>query len=76
MGLAYYITVVPNAKTASVEVLEDAFHLRVRVNAPAKEHKANIRLLEILAEHLGVSMSALRFVGGVRGRQKVVEMGN
>ncbi len=44
------VKVVPNSKKANVEQTEGGV-LRVNVDAPAKEEKANKRLVEILAKY-------------------------
>jgi len=44
--------------------------LRVRVGAPAIEDAANERLIELLAERLGVARTALSIVRGARTRDK------
>lgn len=67
------VRVTPNSKTAEViEVSEN--ELRVRVDAPAKENKANIRLLEILSDYYKVPFTALEFVSGVKSKNKVINV--
>lgn len=67
------VKVVPNAKKA--EVLEESENsFRVKVDAPAKEGKANERLIEILADHFEVSKSRVKIVKGEKSRQKIVEI--
>ncbi len=46
----------------------------MKVDEKAKEGRANKRLIEILAEHLGVPKSRLRLVSGARSRDKLVEV--
>lgn len=48
--------------------------LRVRVNAPPVEGKANKRLLRLLANEFGVARSRVRLVHGVRSRRKSVRI--
>lgn len=54
------------------EVTGDA--LRVRVNAPPVEGKANKRLLAILADAFGVARSRVRLVHGARSRHKWIRI--
>lgn len=63
----------PNAKTASVEELAPGT-FAVRVNAKAVDGKANIRLIEILADHFNVPFGAIRIVSGATSRDKVIEI--
>lgn len=63
----------PGAKKA--EVVEVApGELRVRVNAKPVDGAANIRLIEILAEHFKVPFGAIRIISGATSREKVVEI--
>ncbi|MDN5358883.1 MAG: uncharacterized protein PWP76_726 [Candidatus Diapherotrites archaeon] len=64
------VRVVPNAKRAKVEETENG--LKIWVDAPAVEGKANKRLIEILAKHFGVKKNAIRIVRGGKSREKVV----
>ncbi len=48
--------------------------LRVRVNAPPVEGKANRRLLTVLAAAFGVARSRVRLVQGSRSRHKRVSI--
>lgn len=54
------------------EITGDA--LRVRVNAPPVEGKANKRLLAILAEAFGVAKSRVRLLHGARSRYKWIRI--
>ena len=48
--------------------------LRVRVNAPPVEGKANKRLLAVLADAFGVAKSRVRLVHGARSRHKWIRI--
>lgn len=48
--------------------------LRVRVNAPPVEGRANKRLLAILADAFGVARSRVRLVHGARSRHKWIRI--
>lgn len=67
------VRVTPNAKAPSVVIADDGSY-RVKVNAPASEGKANLRLAEILAEHFGVRASRVRIINGAGSRDKTVEI--
>ncbi|MDA4134556.1 MAG: DUF167 domain-containing protein [Thaumarchaeota archaeon] len=67
------VRVTPNASRAVVvRVAEASFE--VRVDARAEDGRANKRLLEILAGHLGVPKSRISIVRGSRSRDKVLEV--
>ncbi len=48
--------------------------LKVRLQAPAVEHRANVALCEYLAELLKTPKSAVRILSGVRSRIKRIEV--
>lgn len=48
--------------------------LRLRVSCPPEDGKANKRVLELLAKHLGVAKSGLSLVAGHKSRYKRVEI--
>ena len=67
------VRVSTNAKKA--EVLETATgEFKVRVNAKPVDGAANIRLIEILAEHFNVPFGAIRIISGATSREKVIEI--
>ncbi|PIR87589.1 MAG: hypothetical protein COU10_03765 [Candidatus Harrisonbacteria bacterium CG10_big_fil_rev_8_21_14_0_10_45_28] len=63
----------PGQKVASVEKVGEGRY-RVKIDAPAKENKANLRLLEILAEYFDVPFSCVRFVSGAKSKIKILEI--
>jgi len=63
----------PGAKKAEVIKLSEGDY-KIRVNAKAIDGAANIRLIEILAEHFQVPFSAIRIVSGATSREKVIEL--
>ena len=67
------VKVIPNSKEAKVEKESEGV-LRVRVDAPTKEGKANKRLIELLAEYFSKPKSSVRIVKGLSSRNKVVEI--
>lgn len=69
-----YVRVKPGAKQSGVQQIGVDRYV-VEVNAPAKDNKANIRLLTILAEYFGVPKTQIRFVSGLTVRDKVLTIG-
>lgn len=49
-------------------------YLRIRVNAPPVDGKANKRLLAILANEFGVARSRVRLVHGAKSRHKWIRI--
>lgn len=67
------VKVQTNAKKSEVTEVS-AGELRVRVNAKPVDGAANIRLIEILAEHFKVPFGAIRIISGVTSRDKIIEI--
>ena len=67
------IKVKPNSKRPGVEALSDG-SFEVRVNAPAREGKANDAVVELVARHFRVPPSDVRLVRGLKGREKELEI--
>jgi hypothetical protein len=53
---------------------ETAGEWKIAVTAPPVDGRANAAVIELLAEWLGVSRSAIRIVRGETGRRKVIEV--
>jgi uncharacterized protein (TIGR00251 family) len=67
------VHVTPNAREVGVtKVDESAFE--VRVDETAIHGRANKRLLEIMARHLGVPKSKISIVRGAKTRDKIIEV--
>ena len=72
-GVLLSLRVVPRASRDRIaEVVGDA--IKVRLQAPPVEGKANQALVRFLAEVLDVSAARVRIVGGERGRNKRVRI--
>jgi uncharacterized protein len=63
----------PNAKRERVEA-DEAGGLRVWVNAPPIEGRANAALIEVLSETLDIPKSYLSIKRGLGSKNKVVEV--
>lgn len=65
------VTVTPNSKRPIVEKTGPESY-RVRVDEKAVGGRANARLLDIMAEHLGVRKSQISIVKGAKARVKLI----
>ena len=54
--------------------MDGADRLRVRVQESPVDGQANRALIKLLADRLGVPISAVRIVSGLKSRNKVVEL--
>ena len=66
------VKVIPNSRKVKVE--KNKAGLRVKVNAPAKEGKANKRLVEILAKYLSKPKLSIKIIKGLTSKNKVIEI--
>jgi uncharacterized protein (TIGR00251 family) len=72
------IKATPNAKKNEVtEDVIDMFGMRclkVKVNQPPEDGKANVALIELLSKYLGVRKSEIKIVQGLTSRNKIIEL--
>jgi uncharacterized protein (TIGR00251 family) len=67
------IRVVPRSSKEGVAGFEGGV-VRIRLNAPPVEGKANEALFRFLAEAVGVPRSRITLIAGGRGRSKIVRV--
>lgn len=70
--MKYIIHARPGKKVAKVELMGQN-ELRVDIDAPAVDGKANARLIEILAEYLNLPKSSLIIKIGSKNKLKILE---
>ncbi len=66
------VKVIPKSSKNSVQFENNV--LRVHLNTPPVDGKANKALLELLAEVLRVSKSSIEIIHGEKGRNKLVKI--
>ena len=66
--------VQPGAARSEIAGWEPDGALRLRLQAPPVEGRANRALIEFLADALGVKRSAIRLVHGATARRKLIEI--
>lgn len=66
------LRVTPGARSETLELGEDVVLIKVRVKP--EDGKTNGRVLELLADALGVATSRLHLLRGVSGRDKLVRI--
>ena len=66
------VKVKPNSKTQ--EVSQEGNSFAVKVKEPAREGRANLAVIELLAEHFDVPKSKVRILSGFRSRNKVIDV--
>ena len=73
MAVRLDIVVQPRSSRSEVAGRIDGA-IKVRVNAPPAEGKANEECVRVLARFFDVPKSAVRILAGASGRKKVVEI--
>jgi hypothetical protein len=76
-GLRLRLKVQPKARRSGilgVTLDQDGLALKVAVNAPPEDGKANAAAIALLAEALNVAKAAVSVVAGATGRRKLVEI--
>lgn len=66
------IRIIPNARKNSVIEVEGKY--KVHVMAPAVDGKANIALIEVLADYFNLKKSSITIVRGQTSRIKLVSI--
>lgn len=70
----YRIKVTPGSpKTEFYAVLEDGT-VKIRVAAPREKNKANTKLIEYIADEIGISKSQIHIVGGYTDAVKIIRI--
>ena len=67
-----HIKVIPNARKN--EIIEEDGKLKIKVNSPAVDGKANKAVLKALADYLNVKPRQLEIIKGEKSREKEVRV--
>lgn len=72
MSLRLPLKVIPGASRATVQWFGDG--LKVKVTAAPEKGQANLAVLQLLAQCLGLPAASLRIVAGHGSQQKMLEI--
>lgn len=72
-GMYLKVKATPNARTELFEKRANGTYA-VSVKERAQKNRANVRVLELLSEHLHIPLKKLRMKMGHRGRNKTIEV--
>ena len=67
----FAVRLTPRAAVERVDGVVDGV-LRARVGAPAVEGAANLALIRLIADELGIARRDIRIVAGAASRQKLI----
>ncbi|MBU4421884.1 DUF167 domain-containing protein [Candidatus Parcubacteria bacterium] len=66
------IKVIPNAKREQIKKTESG--LRVYVNAPSEDGRANKAVIKLLARELDVAKNRIEIISGEKSREKLIKI--
>ena len=75
MARRIHVTVKPRAKTPEITKVTDGEY-RVMVRAPAQDGKANLALIDLLADFFKVPKPTIKILRGQSSRRKLIEIGD
>jgi uncharacterized protein len=67
------VTVKPNARSAAIAQVSEV-EFRVAIREPARDGKANLALVDLLARYFDVPKSSVTIVRGHASRKKIIEL--
>lgn len=70
--MRYTVKATPNSQ--KISVVKEGEVLKVKIDAPPVNGRANKRLIEILSEYFNVPLRDIRIVSGFTSRNKIVEI--
>lgn len=73
MSMKFFVTAKPSAKEEKVEEI-DPTHLRVSVQEPPIQGRANAAIIKAIAKHKGLPSARVRIVAGHTARNKIIEI--
>lgn len=68
------VRVLPNSKRQKIEGLWNNTHLKIALQAPAVDGKANDALIAFLSKEFGIRKSDISLISGQTNRLKVIEI--
>lgn len=69
-GVEIKVRIHPNAKKDGFSGLWNDTHLKININAPAVDGKANSCLIQFLAKYFHIRKSAIEIISGETSREK------
>ncbi len=73
MASRIWVTVKPRAKKEEVRKTDEGQYL-ASVHAPPQQGKANVALIELLANYFSVPKTSVKIIRGQTGRKKLIEI--
>ncbi|MDR1907097.1 MAG: DUF167 domain-containing protein [Puniceicoccales bacterium] len=71
--MRFNLKVIPNASRSEM-IAEENGDLKVKVQVPPEDGKANKAVIQLLAKHFKVAKNRIKIVAGEKSHQKIVEV--
>ncbi|MBI2451424.1 MAG: DUF167 domain-containing protein [Parcubacteria group bacterium] len=71
--MKFYIKAKPNKKSEKIEKIDEN-HWVVFVKEPPVENKANQALIKLIADDLGVALSRIKIISGLKSKNKIIQI--
>ncbi|MDR2812652.1 MAG: DUF167 domain-containing protein [Puniceicoccales bacterium] len=71
--MRFNLKVIPNASRSEL-ITEENGDLKVKVQTPPEDGRANKAVIQLLAKHFKVSKNRIKIIVGERSRQKIIEV--
>jgi uncharacterized protein len=68
------VTVQPNSRSVTLKKISES-EFRAAVREPARDGKANLAVIELLARHFGIPKSTITIFRGHSSRRKIIDVG-
>lgn len=72
INMVIQIKVKTNSKEQKIYLVDDIYNIYVK--SPAKEGKANMEVIDMIAEYFNVKKGEVNIKRGLKGKKKIIEI--
>jgi uncharacterized protein (TIGR00251 family) len=73
--MRFNLKVIPNASRSEI-IVEENGNLKVKVQVPPEDGRANKAIIQLLAQHFKIPKNRVKIVAGEKSHQKIIEVFN
>ncbi|MDR0740860.1 MAG: DUF167 domain-containing protein [Puniceicoccales bacterium] len=71
--MRFHLKVIPNASRSEI-ITEKNGNLKVKVQAPPEDGRANKAVIQLLAQHFKIPKNHIKIIAGEKSHQKIIEV--
>jgi uncharacterized protein (TIGR00251 family) len=71
--MRFNLKVIPNASRSEI-IVEKNGDLKIKVQAPPEDGKANKAVIKLLAQHFKIPKNRVKIIAGEKSHQKIIEV--